>query len=571
MKLDHIPLSHLKPCPLNVRRHGSTGGDLIASIRSLGLLQPLLVRSNCEGFEIVAGQRRFAACQALEAQGMLIGSVPCLIMEAGEDAAAIEASLAENIARLPMDEIDQYEAFAALIAEGRSVTDIAAHFGVTERLVQQRLAIAHLYDPILNAYRRGEIEPATLRTLTMATTRQQKAWWKLHKDEAAWAPTGRALKEWLFGGHHIPVGNALFDLADYDGAIITDLFSEDRFFADSAQFWTLQSRAVAALSERYRAEGWAEVIVHEAGEHWASWNHVHTAKEEGGHVHITCTADGEVVIHEGYLSAKEASRRARQRQEGGKDGSAARPELTKAMQNYLALHRHAAVRVQLLGHPQTALRLMLAHAIAGSALWCVQPEPQKANSHAIRDSIEISPAEVQFAAEREEISRLLSIGDDGPITGHGWRERSLPAIFARLLELPDSDVLRILAFVMAETLEAGTGLIEALGQQLGVDMQGAWQPDEVFFELLRDKQVINAMVAELAGRPAAEANLTATAKVQKGILRDCLNGTRRPQAERWQPRYMAFPMAAYTDRGGIAAMAAWEQVAEHLTGTGTHE
>ena len=106
MKLDSINLSDLKPSTLNVRKAGPINGDdLVPSIRALGILQPLLVRPNCEGFEIIAGQRRFDACQTLAAESEL-DPIPCIIMQDGDDAAAIEAFLAENIARLPMDEID---------------------------------------------------------------------------------------------------------------------------------------------------------------------------------------------------------------------------------------------------------------------------------------------------------------------------------------------------------------------------------------------------------------------------------------------------------------------------------
>jgi ParB family chromosome partitioning protein len=178
---------------------GKDVADLVASIRSLGLLQPLLVRKNCEGFDIIAGERRFRALTRL-AEGAEEQPVPCLILEESEDAVAIEASLAENIARAPMDEIDEYKAFKALRGEGLSMGDIAAKFAVTERLVEQRLAIAAIITPILNAYRREEIGPETLRILTMATPKQQNAWWSLHRSEDGYAPTGRALKSWLFGG-----------------------------------------------------------------------------------------------------------------------------------------------------------------------------------------------------------------------------------------------------------------------------------------------------------------------------------------------------------------------------------
>ena len=127
MNLQQISLDQLKTTSVNVRKKGGKDiADLLPSIRSLGLLQPLLVRPNCEGFEIVAGQRRYHALCTLAAETDGIAEpVPCIVMEDGEDARAIEASLAENLARLPMDEIDQYRAFAALVKQGLDAEEIA--------------------------------------------------------------------------------------------------------------------------------------------------------------------------------------------------------------------------------------------------------------------------------------------------------------------------------------------------------------------------------------------------------------------------------------------------------------
>ena len=115
MKLDHIELNRLKISPVNVRKHGGDDvSDLVPSIRSIGVIQSLLVRPNCDGYEVVSGGRRLRACQIIAEETGGIDPLPCIILEEGEDARAIEASLAENVARLPMDELDQYEAFAAL-------------------------------------------------------------------------------------------------------------------------------------------------------------------------------------------------------------------------------------------------------------------------------------------------------------------------------------------------------------------------------------------------------------------------------------------------------------------------
>ncbi len=568
MNLDHIELTNLRLSPLNVRKNGIKHSDnLVVSIANMGLLQPLLVRANDSGssgedFEIIAGQRRFNACQTLEAEGNGIGAVPCIIMQDGDDAAAIEASLAENIARLPMDEIDQYQAFSALLEQGRSIDDIASHFGVTQRLVQQRLAISNLFNPILKAYRNEDIKPSTLRILTMATTRQQKAWWKLHKDEQSYAPLGNSLKSWLFGGQHIPTENALFNLDDYTGGIVSDLFGEEKYFTDSEKFWTLQGKSIALAKEKYMAEGWTEIVLEETGEHWCSWEYVETAKEDGGRIYVSCSSDGEVCFHEGFLTRKEAERL--ERQNSGNKKSVVRPEITKAMQNYLDLHRHCAVKIELLKHPDIALRLSVAHMICGSGLWKVEAEPQRGNTEAIRESISISPCDHRFHDETRDIRDILSLEADQDIIDHSWHGHDLAETFARLTRLDNDEVMRILTFVMAESLQSATSMVEGLGQLLNVNMADHWQVSsasgDVFFDLLRDKQAINAIVAELAGKSAADANLKATAKVQKGIIKDCLNGTRKAEVENWQPRYMQFPMKAYTNKGGIAAMDGWQEV-----------
>jgi ParB family transcriptional regulator, chromosome partitioning protein len=146
MELMHIPLTELKIAKTNVR-HGVRRADykdLIPSIKERGILQPLLVRANGQGYEIVAGRRRFLAACEVQKEGTAIEAVPCAIMAKGDDAEAVEASLIENVAHLPMDEMDQFEAFQRLLKEGRSVEDIAHVFGVTELNVKRRLAIASI-------------------------------------------------------------------------------------------------------------------------------------------------------------------------------------------------------------------------------------------------------------------------------------------------------------------------------------------------------------------------------------------------------------------------------------------
>jgi ParB family chromosome partitioning protein len=547
MKLDHLSLEQLKLSPLNVRRKGGKNiADLLPLIRRHGVIQPLLVRPNCDGFEIIAGQRRYNVLLALAEEGVR-EPVPCIIMEEGEDAAAVEASLAENIGHLPMDEIDQYKAFAVMIAKGMSAGDVAAHFGVTERLVQQRLAVANLIEPVLNAYRRDEITPDTLRSLTMATHRQQKEWWKLFRSAEGHAPTGRSLREWLFGGAQIPVGNALFDPAEYKGAVASDLFSEGRYFMDSASFWQLQSEAIAKAREAYLGKGWAEVVMLDPGEHWLSWDYEKTPKTKGGRVYVSCTRDGEVAFHEGFLPLKEV--RKRKGAAAAPETAPQRPETTQAMRNYLGLHRHAAVRAELLAHPGIALRLAVAHMIAGSHLWSVRAEDQRAATEAIAGSVAASKAEAAFAEERRAVAALLGIEtSDGEqlasVTGGGHQ---LSEVFRVLLQMEDDAVMKAVTFVMAETLAAHSGTVDLLGEMLHTDMRRWWSPDGTFLDLARDKEAINAMLREVAGARRADAHTASTAKVQKKVIMDCLAAAEGGEGA-WLPRYFEFPARGYTGR-----------------------
>lgn len=575
MQLQHVEIGKLNLAAVNMR-HGRKApdvSDLLPSIRARGVLVPLIVRPSGEGdtFDIVAGRRRYFAAKAVAEEAGGIEPLPCAVMGQGDDAAAVETSLIENTARLDPDEVAQWEAFARLVKEGRTVADIAAIFGITDIMVKRRLALGELLPKIRNAYRNRKIDAETIRYLTLATKSQQKKWLALFEGEQA--PLGLTLKNWLFGGQNISTGVSIFPLDHYTGHIVSDLFGEDEYFADPDQFWTLQSQAIAARRDAMLEGGWSGVEVLEPGQVFRHWEHVKTPKKDGGKVYITVTHSGEIQAHEGYLTPKEAKRAGREAaRKNGIEGStereteaepkAARPEITKAMAIYLNLHRHAAVRHTLLSHPGVALRLMVAHAIAGSGLWKTQADPQRSDKEATAESIQKARAQTEFEDERKAVLALLCLPEHGHtvVRASGDAQRTAQ-LLGVLLRLSDDDVMKVLAFVMSETLEAGTPVIEALGVHLNVDMADYWQPDEAFFDLLRDKHSINAMLKQVAGKRVADSNVTATAKVQKGIVRDCLDGrNNRKKVNGWLPNYMMFPLKAYTKGDALGLEKAWGSV-----------
>ncbi|RTM09965.1 MAG: ParB/RepB/Spo0J family partition protein [Hyphomicrobiales bacterium] len=569
MQLAHVSIDRLSVSAINMRhsRRAPDISDILPSVRARGVLVPLLIRPNGspDTFEIVAGRRRYFAARTVADERGEAEPLPCAIMEDGDDADALEASLIENIARLDPDEVSQWETFTRLIKEGRAIADIAATFGLTEPQVKRILALGDLLPKIREAYRREEIDTETVRHLTMASKAQQKDWLALFADPDSRAPRGWQLKQWLFGGQSISTKVALFPIEDYPGLIVSDLFGEDSYFADADLFWQKQNEAIAARREAWLGAGWADVILLEPGQYFHAWDYEKTPRKKGGKVFVTISQRGEVEAHEGYLSRKEA-RRARTAGEAGEGAETpakpSRPELSGPMQNYVDLHRHAAVRTALLDHPGAALRLMVAHAIVGSSLWTVRVEPQRAANEAIAASIAACNAQAIFAGKQRAVLTLLgALDEDCPVAGGNGDDFALASVFARLLALSDEDVLRILALVMAETLTSGSAIVEALGNHLGLDMRGLWQPDDAFFDLLRDRQVANEMLADIGGRHVAEGNSSEKLKTQKKIIRDFLSGENgRQQVDGWLPRWMAFPVSGYTERGGFRTADQWAKV-----------
>ncbi|ANK80037.1 MAG: chromosome partitioning protein ParB [Rhizobiales bacterium NRL2] len=573
MELQHIPIEQLEVSKLNMR-HGRKQpdiADILPSVRAHGVLQPLLVRpAKTDGhYEIVAGRRRFFAARAVADEAGGIEALPCAVMAAGDDAEALEASLIENFARLAPDEMTQYETFVRLGKNGRSVAEIAAMFAITERMVERRLALGNLVPRIRTAYREDRIDAATVRLLTMASAAQQKAWMALLDDPEQMEPRGHQLRQWLFGGQSIPVEVALFDLDDYPGEIVTDLFGEERFFADAALFWEHQNRAIAEKRNALIEAGWADVVVLEPGDYFRNWEHEVVAKEDGGKVFIAVSRRGDVECHEGYLGRREAARRARaamvgEDAEGATDTEAARrPEATQAMQNYIDLHRHAAVRAELLQRPDVALRLIVAHMIASSGHWLVRPEPQACRGEAIAASIAGSRAQQAFESERKAVLELLGRDPaaDRDVVRPGHDGYGTAEVFAHLLELGEAELLRIAAFAMAEALAAGSAMVEAAGNHLAVDMKKHWSADSVFVDMLRDRAVVDAMLADIAGERVAEANRSEKLKTRKAIIGDFAEGTNgRAKAEGWLPGWLAFPVRTVTETGRLQTADLWARV-----------
>ncbi len=272
-----IPLSRLALAPENVRRtppDPRADAELKASIAALGLLENLVVRADdndAERYAVVAGGRRFRAMQALVEDGVLDADhpVPCQVRSG--DADSSELSLAENVIRVPMHPADQVVAFSELARAGQSVSAIAARFGASERIVEQRLRLGNAAPELLDAYRADEIDLEVLKAFAVTTDRErQMAVWEQVAGQgyrpSAWQVKRLLTEERVPGATAIArfVGVEAYEAAG--GPVMRDLFAGDDesgvWFEDPvllAQLATDKLRAAAdELATRWK---WARAMV----------------------------------------------------------------------------------------------------------------------------------------------------------------------------------------------------------------------------------------------------------------------------------------------------------------------
>lgn len=121
--LDEIPLHLIKPNPDQPRTNFKPEEieELAASIEKDGLLQPILVREMGDGYQIIAGERRWQACKSLG-----LAKVPVRIKEA-DDLKVLELALIENLQRSDLNPIEEAYGYKRMMERGgKTQSEVAA-------------------------------------------------------------------------------------------------------------------------------------------------------------------------------------------------------------------------------------------------------------------------------------------------------------------------------------------------------------------------------------------------------------------------------------------------------------
>lgn len=126
--------------------------ELGESIKELGLLQPLLVRPDQDGWEVVAGHRRLLATRLI---GM--DPVPCLVPDSENDRDVIAARLHENIYRQDLTPIEEGAIYAELYETLEDIDSVARMVHRSRAVVERRLALLAGDAAIRDAVHSGQI------------------------------------------------------------------------------------------------------------------------------------------------------------------------------------------------------------------------------------------------------------------------------------------------------------------------------------------------------------------------------------------------------------------------------
>jgi ParB family chromosome partitioning protein len=188
--------------------------ELAASIKQHGLIQPITVRPNEDGFEIVAGARRYRAAQLAE-----LFSIPARIVQI-DDAQAIEWQLVENSQRVDVHPYEEAQGFQRLLdVPGYDVTALAEKSGKSASHIYARLSLLQLIPEVAEAFMHERIT-ASHASLIARLPREAQAkayeqcWRKDWQDKEAHLLPSKYLSAWIQANLYLNLADAPFDRED---------------------------------------------------------------------------------------------------------------------------------------------------------------------------------------------------------------------------------------------------------------------------------------------------------------------------------------------------------------------
>lgn len=532
-----IKTSELELANQNVRGKHSKKAieEMAASIKSIGIINAPTVTKKNGRYEVVAGMLRVLG--AIEAQETPIEVV--LLKQGMTEAELVEVSLAENVTRQEMDELERFVAFDKLHKTGTPIAAIARSFKMEERAVRQSLAIGSLPKSIIKLAQQEKIWSGALEALTVANKLQLDSFVRLPARSRP--TTGWQIRTWLQKKQpRIPISFALFDVEQYKGGIVDDLFARDdeaRSFVDPGEFWKLQQAVIDKKVGGLKAAGWPIVNVTE----WNQWEWKKAGKAKGGKVIVAVMESGEVVIKKGLISASSKLKSTSSKK------FAAQPELTNAMQDYCLAHRHVAIQDALTQDSHVALALCVTLLVTGDRGWRTEREMFgriQNTKHAA--SITTSKHRTECVAEYAWLYELLGVK---PGLSH-WQMKATK-VLETVAEYDVEGLQVMLSVLVSERLqlayqgESGE-LDNLLAALLDIEDVTEWKADALFWSSIRSREAMLGILREMA--PAKLFQAIPASSTLKDLRAAAVKYAGLDRLSDWRPAWLRFPAGAYSKK-----------------------
>ncbi|MDR7606822.1 MAG: ParB/RepB/Spo0J family partition protein [Armatimonadota bacterium] len=161
-RIEYLPLDRVRPGKNQPRSSLPVEEleELAASVRVHGILQPIVVRPSGDGYEIVAGERRWRAAVLAG-----LATVPAVVRQVGE-LESLALALVENLQRQDLNPVERARAYRRLVQEfGLSQQEIARLVGRSQPAVANTLRLLSLPQEVLQAVEEGQLSEAHARLL----------------------------------------------------------------------------------------------------------------------------------------------------------------------------------------------------------------------------------------------------------------------------------------------------------------------------------------------------------------------------------------------------------------------
>jgi ParB family chromosome partitioning protein len=360
----------LKENPDDARKSKSTPqGDalLAATIKAVGIIQPPVVSPAADGgngFIIQAGHRRARGAIAAGLE-----EIEVIVADPAEDGGAMR-SMVENIAREPLNPVDQWRAIERLVALGWTEEGIAAALSLSVRQIKKLRLLANVLPAMLDQMAKGDMpDERQLRTIAAASIAEQKEVWKAHKPKKNETTTWWSIANGL-SKTRMYARDASFDhelAAAYGIAWVEDLFAP----ADEDSRYTTDVEAYLGAQQEWMTNNLPRNGIITESNNWGQpelpkkAERIYGKPKKSDHTAMYLDRDGKVQSVVYRMPEPKAVKG--KTQDGGADAPTQRPDVTQKGQDMIGDFRTDALHEALARAPieDDTLMAMLVIAFAG--------------------------------------------------------------------------------------------------------------------------------------------------------------------------------------------------------------